>query len=121
MILSGVVSMVFGALLIAQSGAGAIAIVWLVGAYALLFGILTLCYLPGRSRRRSSAAVLRTMLRSSSSGTACACAHMAAKASVLRLDRVIARVSSIARRSAGPTGVPICSRNAAAAARNCAA
>ena len=42
MILSGVVSIVFGALLIAQPGAGAIAIVWLLGAYALLFGILTL-------------------------------------------------------------------------------
>jgi len=42
MILSGVVSIVFGALLIAQPGAGAIAIVWLLGAYALLFGMLTL-------------------------------------------------------------------------------
>ena len=44
MILSGVVSIVFGALLIAQPGAGAIAIVWLLGAYALLFGILTLMF-----------------------------------------------------------------------------
>jgi uncharacterized membrane protein HdeD (DUF308 family) len=42
MILSGVVSIVFGALLIAQPGTGEIAIVWLLGAYALLFGILTL-------------------------------------------------------------------------------
>lgn len=42
MILSGVVSIIFGALLIAQPGAGAIAIVWLLGAYALLFGLLTL-------------------------------------------------------------------------------
>ena len=42
MILSGVVSIIFGILLIAQPGAGAIAIVWLLGAYALLFGILTL-------------------------------------------------------------------------------
>jgi len=42
MILSGVVSIVFGALLIAQPGAGTIAIIWLLGAYALLFGILTL-------------------------------------------------------------------------------
>lgn len=44
MILSGVVSIIFGALLIAQPGAGAIAIVWLLGAYALLFGILTLMF-----------------------------------------------------------------------------
>jgi len=42
MILSGVVSIVFGALLIVQPSAGAIAIIWLLGAYALLFGILTL-------------------------------------------------------------------------------
>src|SRR5690242_1129250 len=42
MILSGVTSIIFGLLLIAQPGAGAIAIVWLLGAYALLFGILTL-------------------------------------------------------------------------------
>ena len=42
LILSGVVSIIFGALLIAQPGAGAIAIVWLLGAYALLFGMLTL-------------------------------------------------------------------------------
>ena len=42
MILSGVVSIIFGVLLIALPGAGAISIVWLLGAYALLFGILTL-------------------------------------------------------------------------------
>jgi uncharacterized membrane protein HdeD (DUF308 family) len=42
LILSGVVSIIFGALLIAQPGAGGIAIVWLLGGYALLFGILTL-------------------------------------------------------------------------------
>jgi uncharacterized membrane protein HdeD (DUF308 family) len=42
LILSGVVSIVFGALLIAQPNAGEIAIVWLIGAYALLFGMLTL-------------------------------------------------------------------------------
>jgi uncharacterized membrane protein HdeD (DUF308 family) len=45
LILSGVVSIIFGALLIAQPGAGAISIVWLLGAYALLFGVLTL--MPG--------------------------------------------------------------------------
>ena len=42
LILSGIVSIIFGALLIAQPGAGAISIVWLLGAYALIFGILTL-------------------------------------------------------------------------------
>jgi uncharacterized membrane protein HdeD (DUF308 family) len=42
LILSGVVSIIFGTRLITQPGAGAISIVWLLGAYALLFGILTL-------------------------------------------------------------------------------
>jgi uncharacterized membrane protein HdeD (DUF308 family) len=42
LILSGVVSIIFGILLIAQPTAGAISIVWLLGAYGLLFGILTL-------------------------------------------------------------------------------
>lgn len=42
LILSGVVSIIFGALLIALPGAGALSIVWLLGSYALLFGILTL-------------------------------------------------------------------------------
>jgi uncharacterized membrane protein HdeD (DUF308 family) len=42
MILSGIVSIAFGILLILQPGAGALSIVWLIGFYALLFGILTL-------------------------------------------------------------------------------
>ena len=54
MILSGVVSIIFGALLIAQPGAGAISIVWLLGAYALLFGMLTLMFaLRLRGMRRT--------------------------------------------------------------------
>jgi uncharacterized membrane protein HdeD (DUF308 family) len=42
LILSGIVSIIFGTLVIALPGAGAISIVWLLGTYALLFGILTL-------------------------------------------------------------------------------
>jgi uncharacterized membrane protein HdeD (DUF308 family) len=42
LILSGVVSIAFGVLLIARPTSGAISIVWLLGGYALLFGILTL-------------------------------------------------------------------------------
>jgi uncharacterized membrane protein HdeD (DUF308 family) len=42
LILSGIVSIIVGALLIAQPSVGAISIVWLLGAYTLLFGILTL-------------------------------------------------------------------------------
>ena len=45
LILSGVVSIIFGILLlIAQPGAGAISIVWLLGGYALIFGMLTLMF-----------------------------------------------------------------------------
>jgi uncharacterized membrane protein HdeD (DUF308 family) len=42
LILSGVVSIIFGILLLVFPGPGALSIVWLLGAYALLFGILTL-------------------------------------------------------------------------------
>ena len=42
MILSGVVSIVFGIVLIVLPGPGALSIVWLLGSYALIFGILTL-------------------------------------------------------------------------------
>ena len=41
-ILSGAVSILFGILLIVLPGPGAISIIWLLGSYALLFGILTL-------------------------------------------------------------------------------
>lgn len=42
MIVSGVVSIIFGVLLLAFPGPGALSIVWLIGAYALIFGILML-------------------------------------------------------------------------------
>ena len=38
--LSGVLSMVFGALMIARPAAGALAVVWIIGAYAVLFGAM---------------------------------------------------------------------------------
>lgn len=38
--LGGVVSVLFGVLLAAWPGAGALAVLWLIGAYAVLFGAL---------------------------------------------------------------------------------
>ncbi|HWK74042.1 MAG TPA: HdeD family acid-resistance protein [Povalibacter sp.] len=38
--LSGAVSLIFGLLMVANPGAGAIAVVWLIGVYAVFFGVL---------------------------------------------------------------------------------
>lgn len=40
MALAGVLSVLFGGLIVAMPGAGALAVVWLIGAYAILFGAL---------------------------------------------------------------------------------
>ncbi len=37
--LSGLLSVIFGVLLIAQPGTGAVAVVWLIGTYALIYGV----------------------------------------------------------------------------------
>ncbi|MNR20639.1 hypothetical protein D3C85_1374930 [compost metagenome] len=42
--LSGVVSILFGGMLIMQPGAGALALVWVIGIYAVFFGILLLVF-----------------------------------------------------------------------------
>jgi uncharacterized membrane protein HdeD (DUF308 family) len=47
--LSGILSLVFGALVLAWPGAGALALVWMVGAYAIFTGALLLA--PGLSAR----------------------------------------------------------------------
>jgi uncharacterized membrane protein HdeD (DUF308 family) len=38
--LAGVASVVFGGLLIARPGAGALAVIWIIGGYAIVFGVL---------------------------------------------------------------------------------
>jgi uncharacterized membrane protein HdeD (DUF308 family) len=38
--LSGVVSVIFGGLMVAQPGAGALAVVWVIGGYSIFFGLL---------------------------------------------------------------------------------
>ncbi|MDB5059860.1 MAG: hypothetical protein JWO59_3332, partial [Chloroflexi bacterium] len=40
--LTGLLSVIFGLLLIIFPGAGALTVVWLIGIYALLFGVLLL-------------------------------------------------------------------------------
>ena len=42
LILAGLLSVLFGVLAIARPGAGALSIIWLIGAYAILFGIMML-------------------------------------------------------------------------------
>ena len=42
LILSGALSVAFGILLIARPGAGALSVVWIIGAYAVIFGIFLL-------------------------------------------------------------------------------
>jgi uncharacterized membrane protein HdeD (DUF308 family) len=42
LILGGVVSVIFGIILAVQPGAGAVALVWLIGVYAIVFGIIML-------------------------------------------------------------------------------
>jgi uncharacterized membrane protein HdeD (DUF308 family) len=53
MVLGGLLSIVFGALIAARPGAGATAVAWIVGAYAVLLGVITLALsLRLRSWRR---------------------------------------------------------------------
>ncbi|HUL68401.1 MAG TPA: HdeD family acid-resistance protein [Burkholderiaceae bacterium] len=40
LVLAGIISVVFGILLLAQPGAGALALVWLIATYAVIFGIV---------------------------------------------------------------------------------
>lgn len=44
LIASGIVSVIFGALLIVFPSAGALSLVWLIGFYSLLFGVLMLLF-----------------------------------------------------------------------------
>lgn len=48
--LAGIASVVFGVLLVARPGAGALTILWLIGAYAIAFGVM-LVLLAFRVRR----------------------------------------------------------------------
>jgi uncharacterized membrane protein HdeD (DUF308 family) len=49
LVLGGLASVVFGVLLLANPGAGALTVVWLIGAYAIAFGVV-LCLLAFKAR-----------------------------------------------------------------------
>ena len=50
MVLAGVVSVIFGILIAAQPAAGLLAVVWLIGVYAIVFGIMYIVvYFEARS------------------------------------------------------------------------
>ena len=55
MILSGGVSIIFGGLMILNPGAGALAVIWLIGAFAVAYGVL-LVALAVRLRKHSRSA-----------------------------------------------------------------
>jgi uncharacterized membrane protein HdeD (DUF308 family) len=44
LVFSGVLSVIFGILLLVQPGAGALALAWLIGLYAVIFGIAMLVF-----------------------------------------------------------------------------
>ncbi len=56
MVLTGVLSVIFGILIAAQPAAGLLAVVWLIGVYAILFGIMYIVvYFESRSLAASVA------------------------------------------------------------------
>jgi len=56
LIAAGAISVLFGGLLIAQPGAGAVAVLFIIGIYAVLYGLL-LVFLAMRLRKHSHAAM----------------------------------------------------------------
>lgn len=53
LLLSGAASIIFGVILIARPAAGALALLWVIGIYALIFGVLVL-FLAFRLRRHAA-------------------------------------------------------------------
>ena len=62
--LSGILSVLFGLALVVNPGAGALAVVWLIGAYAIVFGLLLIAL---GFRLRSWSRMLSSMVTSPSS------------------------------------------------------
>jgi uncharacterized membrane protein HdeD (DUF308 family) len=60
LVLGGIASIVFGVVLLAAPGAGALALIWLIAAYAIVFGVLLLALalrLHGMGQRRHAVGV----------------------------------------------------------------
>jgi len=63
LVLDGIVAIIFGVVLIAFPSAGALAVVWLIGAFAIASGVILLALalrLRGRARRAGSSATWQT-------------------------------------------------------------
>jgi uncharacterized membrane protein HdeD (DUF308 family) len=58
LILGGIISIIFGVLLVLNPAAGALAVVWLIGVFALVFGIMIIV-LSFRMRRIAKAQALK--------------------------------------------------------------
>jgi uncharacterized membrane protein HdeD (DUF308 family) len=59
LILAGAMSVVFGVLILVWPGAGALALVWLIGAYAIIFGALFVGFALRLRRHRAEARAVR--------------------------------------------------------------
>jgi uncharacterized membrane protein HdeD (DUF308 family) len=57
LVLSGIASVLFGIVLLVAPGAGAVAVVWIIAAYSIVFGVLMLALalrLHGMAQRRQA-------------------------------------------------------------------
>jgi uncharacterized membrane protein HdeD (DUF308 family) len=56
LILSGVLSVLFGLVLLMQPGVGALALIWVIGGYALVFGVIMVVFALRLRRHRHGGA-----------------------------------------------------------------
>ena len=54
LVLGGIAALVFGVILVILPGAGALAVIWLIGAYSILFGIVLLGLAFRLQRKRAA-------------------------------------------------------------------